>query len=575
MSLIVTLVLIPAGLIPSSASPSIELSPEEGSSGTDVRVGGSGFDPLSTVTLTFDDDVIATNPASVMTDVTGRFEASFEVPESARPGDNTVTATSHGIITSNSASSTFTVDADNNGDPGQARPTEPVAYPQSLSTDEDEEKGIILQGSDDDGDTLTFKIVNGPSHGLLKGLNPSTGGITYHPIQDYSGKDTFTFKVTSGGDESSPATVSIHVTPINDAPTLDDVALKTEEDTKAKITLTAADIDSSSVHFYLTETPAHGQLSPVTLLGPYSIEVTYTPGENYNGTDIFKFKVNDKEKYSEIAEVGITITPANDAPVANPVEITTKENQRVSVSLIASDIDGDALSYIISSAPIHGILTGTAPNLEYVPSSNYHGYDDFSFKVTDGIAESNVATVRIMISETTTEPTTIAAPINPSASTGDGTPAGRDIEPPRLIVPSSPIKADTPSSLMGASVMYGVSAQDDRDGELVPLCSPASGSKFPVGRVNVVCSATDSAGNTAMESFVVEVELVDNSSQSPPALWSAIAAIILGFVAYVGLRATGRTELLFRLTSSIWASINRSSPFLYNWISKVMGILQS
>ena len=576
MIVILALILFPAASLPASASPSIEMSPEKGPSGTDVYVNGSGFDPLSRVTLTFDDEDIATNPDSVMTDVMGRFEASFEVPDSARSGENTVTATSHGIIMSSSASSIFTVDVVNNSEPVESTPTEPVAYSQSLSTDEDEEKEIILRGSDDDGDTLSFKIVNSPSHGMLKGLDPSTGSITYYPNHDYFGKDTFTFKVTSGNADSDPAIVSIHVAPINDAPTLDDTIVKIEEDTKAKITLTAADVDSSAVYFYLVDTPDHGELSPMISRGAYSAEVTYTPRENYNGTDVFKLRLNDKEEYSDIEEVGITITPTNDAPFAISAEITTKEDQRVSFSLSASDNDGDTLTYMISSGPSHGTLTGTAPNLEYTPSSTYHGYDDFTFKATDGVADSNVAKVSILIAEIAKEPSTQVPPMNPATPVSNSAQAIRDNQPPRLVVPISPIEASTTSSWIGTAVTFNVSAQDSHDGEIIPLCSPASGSRFPVGKVNVVCSAKDSAGNTSTKSFVVAVELVgNNSNQSLPALLSAsIVAVILGIAAYGGLRVTGRTEFLFKLMSWIWARLNRISLFLYNCIWKVMDRLR-
>lgn len=568
LGLIFTIVLIPAST-PVYAAPSIELSPENGSPGADVRIDGSGFAPLSSVTITFDGDATPTNPGSVMTDVAGSFEASFEVPESSA-GEYAVTATSQSIIASSSASSTFTIVATKSSQPDGTRPTEPTAYSQSVSTNEDEEKGIILQGSDDDGDAVTFKITNAPLHGVVKDFNPSTGSVKYQPNEDYIGTDSFTFIATSGGDESNPASVSIHITQVNDPPKLADKEINLDEDDKVTVTLTATDIDSSSVHFYLVDTPVHGKLSPVSLAGAYSIEVTYTPFENYYGTDVFKFRAMDKEKYSETAEVRVTVTPANDAPLAAGATVMTQQNQHVSVSLTASDIDADILTYVITSAPGHGILTGVAPNLEYMPSSNYHGYDSLSFKASDGIAESNIATVTMVIAETTiaTESLTgVAAPVDP-----DITVQSRDTEPPRLIVPESPIRATTTSSWIGTPVTYSVSALDGRDGAIVPICSPASGHRFPVGRVNVVCTAQDSAGNTAMKSFVVEVELVGNSGNqsSTVLLITTIVAVIGGFAAFGMLRVAGRTGLLSYRTTSMYVNVNRISPFLFSCIYKVI-----
>src|SRR5262249_39177601 len=53
----------------------------------------------------------------------------------------------------------------------------PVAGGQSVSTDEDTAKSIILSATDADGDTLSFSIVSGPSHGSLGSIGtPSCAG---------------------------------------------------------------------------------------------------------------------------------------------------------------------------------------------------------------------------------------------------------------------------------------------------------------------------------------------------------------------------------------------------------------
>jgi hypothetical protein len=71
---------------------------------------------------------------------------------------------------------------------------------------------LQLQGSDADGTPLTFAIATGPSHGTLSGLTPSTGYVVYTPTAGYTGADSFTFTVTSGGDTTSTATVGLTVT---------------------------------------------------------------------------------------------------------------------------------------------------------------------------------------------------------------------------------------------------------------------------------------------------------------------------------------------------------------------------
>ena len=91
----------------------------------------------------------------------------------------------------------------------------PVADDQTVTTDEDTAAAITLTGSDPDGDSLTFAVTAGPSHGALTGTVPD---LTYDPDADWNGADSFTVTVFDGAATSPPATVSITVDPVNDEP---------------------------------------------------------------------------------------------------------------------------------------------------------------------------------------------------------------------------------------------------------------------------------------------------------------------------------------------------------------------
>ena len=90
-------------------------------------------------------------------------------------------------------------------------------------------------------------------------------------------------------------------------------------------------------------------------------------------------------------------TPVNDAPVADPQNITTQEGTAIEVVLSGSDIEGDLLTYAIVTQPLYGTLTGAAPNLLYTPETGFTGNDMFTFKVNDGELDSNSATVNISV----------------------------------------------------------------------------------------------------------------------------------------------------------------------------------
>jgi hypothetical protein len=83
----------------------------------------------------------------------------------------------------------------------------------------------------------------------------------------------------------------------------------------------------------------------------------------------------------------------------------------VAITLQASDVDGNPLTYAVVTPPAHGSLSGTAPSLIYTPAAGFAGPDSFTFKANDGQADSNMATVSITV---TASPTTTALH-NPTA----------------------------------------------------------------------------------------------------------------------------------------------------------------
>ncbi|HPF80279.1 ExeM/NucH family extracellular endonuclease [Nostocoides australiense] len=121
----------------------------------------------------------------------------------------------------------------------------PVANDQSVTTPEDTPVGITLTGSDPESDPLTYTVTSGPSHGTLSGTAPD---LTYTPDPNYNGPDSFTFTVSDGESTSAPATVSINVTAVNDAPRLSILTGGTcLNDTAGRMNLSTGDLDGDAV----------------------------------------------------------------------------------------------------------------------------------------------------------------------------------------------------------------------------------------------------------------------------------------------------------------------------------------
>lgn len=266
----------------------------------------------------------------------------------------------------------------------------PVADAQSVSTDEDMPLEITLNGSDPDGAVIYYTVVDDPAKGTLSGDAPD---LTYTPDADFNGADSFTFTVNDGTLDSAPATISITINPVNDAPVAMPLDPSTNEDTPVLITLGGTDVDGDPLTYSSVSSPANGLLSGV------APSLTYTPKANFDDSDGFTYVVNDGTVDSLPANVTITVNSVNDAPVAYPQNLDTPLNIAISITLTGSDVEGDSLSFNVTGYPQHGSLEGTPPSLTYTPTDSYAGTDSFSFVALDGEASSAPALVSITVGE--------------------------------------------------------------------------------------------------------------------------------------------------------------------------------
>lgn len=264
----------------------------------------------------------------------------------------------------------------------------PTATGQSLVTTEDMPLDITLTGDDADQDNLAYMINSQPANGTLSGAAPN---ITYRPNSDFSGTDSFTFQTSDGNLDSAVGTIVVSVTSENDVPVVTDLAVTTMEDNAVTLILSGSDIDGDPLTYSVSTKPANGVL---TGLPP---DLTYHPDVNFTGTDSFTFKANDGTTDSNTATVNLSVIGNNDPPTVDHMSFTTAEDKPLSIVLVANDADGDPLLFSVSSQPVNGLLSGSAPNLTYTPNADFNGSDSFTFIATDGIIDSGVGVVHIAI----------------------------------------------------------------------------------------------------------------------------------------------------------------------------------
>ncbi|WP_373912999.1 tandem-95 repeat protein [Vibrio parahaemolyticus] len=188
---------------------------------------------------------------------------------------------------------------------------------------EDTSTVIKVLGNDTfegDGKVVSLDTNNGPTNGTVS-VNPD-GSVTYTPNDNYQGTDSFTYIVTSGG-VSESTTVSVDVTPVNDAPVAKDDTAITDEDTPVTIDVLPNDndIDGDKLSIQSATVPeAQGKVEIV------DGKLVFTPAENFNGHAEITYTVTDGELTDE-AKVTVTVNPVNDAPTikVDAVESITED----------------------------------------------------------------------------------------------------------------------------------------------------------------------------------------------------------------------------------------------------------
>ena len=306
---------------------------------------------------------------------------------------------------------------------------------------------VLANDSDPNGDTLTVVEVSAPVHGTAVA---AAGTGEYTPGPDFHGTDRLTYVVGDGSGLTARAAVEVTVLPVNDPPLAVDDAAETVEGTAVFIDVLANDSDPNGDTLTVVEVsaPAHG-----TAVVAAAGTVEYTSGPDFHGTDRLTYVVGDGSGLTARAAVEVTVLPVNDPPLAGDDAADTPEDTSVTIAVLAndSDPDGDTLTVVEVSAPVHGtaavVAAAAAGTVEYTPGPDFHGTDRLTYVVGDGSGLTARAAVEVTV-----------LPVNDPPLAGDDA-------------------ADTPED---TSVTIAVLRNDsDGDGDalaLVEASAPAHGS---------------------------------------------------------------------------------------------------
>lgn len=192
---------------------------------------------------------------------------------------------------------------------------------------------VVLTGRDPDRDPLSYRIVRGPSHGVLSGVPPR---LLYRPNPRFVGTDDFRFRVTDGTGAAGEGTWTLVVAARpNREPSAVAATYTLAEDQPLSVWLQAEDPDGDVLTYEIVEAPTRGVLTgtPPALV--------YQPNADVWGVDEFRYRVRDPGGLTATAVVRLEVLPVNDPPrvaVTSRTEVSTEAGE-ARIPFVLSDPD--------------------------------------------------------------------------------------------------------------------------------------------------------------------------------------------------------------------------------------------
>ncbi|MGQ3357811.1 MAG: tandem-95 repeat protein [Phreatobacter sp.] len=382
---------------------------------------------------------------------------------------------------------------------------------------------LLGNASDVDGDTLTIAGLT-PSSGAV--VDNGNGSWTYTPPANFNGAVTFFYTVSDGTAAPVPASASLTVTAVNDAPVVTGpvVLAPLPEDASvainaAQLLANASDVDGDTL------TVSGLTASAGTVFDNGGGNWSYTPAADFNGPVTFSFMVSDGTAPPVPASATLTVTAANDAPVVSaPVALADLAEDGTRVLTVAqllgnaSDVDGNALT-IAGLTPSSGAVVDNGNgSWTYTPAADFNGAVTFSYTVSDGTAAPVPASATLTVTPVNDAP--VVGTVIPGQSVDEDAPWS-------FIVPTGAF-TDVDGDTLTLSATLG-------NGDPLPSWLTFTGSTFSGqppqdfnGTLSLKVTAAD-ASTSASQTFTLTVSPLNDApvlTLSPTSLAPTPSAII-------------------------------------------------
>jgi VCBS repeat-containing protein len=331
----------------------------------------------------------------------------------------------------------------------------PIAEPDSAITGEGSALtlSVLDNDGDPDGDPITLIAVNGVAAGpgstvaLASGARLTVnadGTLGYDPNGAFDGlgsgqqaEDGFSYTIDDDNGQGTQATGQVTLTLVgadNPPVTIDDIGATTE---RASVTIGVLGNDASALPGRpLAVTAINGEAvasggsvflasgARVTLNTDQTL--TYDPngqfvalGVGENAEEAFTYAVVDSAGNGGAANVAVTVSGLNDAPLAADDRFATDEETLVTLKVLANDLDPDGDVFAVreingSAIPRSGIVTlpsgavlrvGSDGAIAYDPRVAFDALpagatvrDSFTYEIQDGQGGADIALATVQVS---------------------------------------------------------------------------------------------------------------------------------------------------------------------------------
>lgn len=317
----------------------------------------------------------------------------------------------------------------------------PDAVDDARSTPEDTPVtiAVLSNDTDPDGDVVSVSSVTQPAHGSAA-IVP--GGVRYTPEANYAGPDSFTYTVSDGNGGVDTATVSVTVTAVNDAPTLDSIAdLAAPWGATVETFAVGDDIENDPLTYSLVASPSFAAIA-----GDGTI--TFTPDRSHIGLHTITVRVSDgvgsadrsfrltvTKQATTMVYDGVTSGQYSDAAFLG-AKLTGLGGAAVSAATVAFSVAGQSASAATDgggTASTSLALTGAPGSASVVASfAGSSAYEPASvstpFTVGRERATITVTGPGLVLTSATSAPATLTATVQEESDGSAGSLGGSQVQ---------------------------------------------------------------------------------------------------------------------------------------------------